>query len=312
MSNYFMQHYFASKYWDTDFYFRLGVPVPVPPRPVPQGAGVAVGYRRMLSCEWLDKESRELKFEVNKAWEKLQKKAHRDPLDRKRTTKRDIDRIREEELIRLRGKIRELDEKYRALRREGLESEWWVQKLKKRSAELERCYKRVNRRLDELERELERLTEENKHQREELRRQREESHRRVHDQFMSLLRHEKKVKELETAKAEAESAKAVAEEKLAHAEASEKAADREALAVREDTATTSIKDAVPYAIGSAVVFLGTYLLVPDDLPAIKFVGYTGGTVLAGVAIWKAAPAIAGALSGAFMGTPPSDMSLDAE
>lgn len=286
-----MQHYFAQKYFDPDEYFRLGVKVPVPVVPVPGGSAAPMGYYRLLNCEWLDRESCELKDEVNKAWKKLQKKVHRDPLAKKTKTKEEIERLRDKELVSLRKKIQELLAKYHELRRAGLRDEPYVRRLKKRADELERCYQRVEQRLRELQKDIERLIEENKRQKEEIRRQRKRIRKLERARARSLelhLKQHKKMQELE--KAQASATKEIADLK-------------EAIAMKGmpepvgESLGDSLLAALPYAAGSAACFAGTYYLVPDDWEVLKFAGYAGGTALAGAAILRAAPALANMVSG---------------
>jgi hypothetical protein len=283
-----MQNFFAMKYFDPDEYFRLGVKVPVPVFPVPSGGGgsgiTPLGLQRMYDCEILDKESKELKFNVNKAWDALQKKAHRDPLDRKKTAEKEIERIRERDLAKLRKKIQELTEKYYNMRKAGLEKEKFVQRLKTRADELELCYKTVEERLCELQKKINILIKENRKQRKRIK-DLERSKRRSE---MLRLQQFKKIKELENSKKDLE---------LELAGLHENVDKKELIAVAQREAVTeSIKDAVPYAIGSAAVLIGTRYLVPEERNFLKFAGYTGGTVLAGVALWKAAPAISRMIS----------------
>lgn len=293
MSNYFMQNYFAQKYFDPDEYFRLGVKVPVPVVPVPGGSAAPMGYYRMLNCEWLDKESCELKDEVNKAWKKLKKKVHRDPLARKTKTKEEIERLRDRELVNLRKKIQELTSKYHELRRAGLRDEPYVQRLKRRAEELERCYQRVEQRLFELQKDIERLIEENKRQKEEIRRQRKRIRKLERARARSLelhLKQHKKMQELE--KAQASATKEIADLK----EVIAAKGVLEPVAVGE-TIGESLLAALPYAAGSAACFATAYWLVPDEYTVLKFAGYAGGTALAGAALLRAAPALANMVSG---------------
>lgn len=50
----------------------------------------------------------------------------------------------------------------------------------------------------------------------------------------------------------------------------------------------SIMDATPWALSSAVVFAGTWYLVPPERKVFKFIGYTGAGILAAAAVIKAA------------------------
>lgn len=291
MSNYFMQHYFAQKYFDPDEYFRLGVKVPVPVVPVPGGSAAPMGYYRMMNCEWLDRESCELKDEVNKAWKKLKKKVHRDPLARKTKTKEQIERLRDKELVDLRKKIQELTSKYHEMRRAGLRDEPYVQRLKRRAEELERCYQRVEQRLLELQKEIDRLIEENKRQKEEIRRQRKRIRKLERARARSLelhLKQHKKMQELE--KSQAAATKEIADLK-------EVIATKMVPEPVGETIGQSLLAALPYAVGSAACFAGTYYLVPDDWEVLKFAGYAGGTALAGAAILRAAPVLSNMISG---------------
>lgn len=283
-----MQHYFAQRYFDPDEYFRLGVRVPVPVVPVPGGGAAPMGYYRMINCEWLDKESKELKYEVDKAWKNLKKKVHRDPLARKTKTKEQIERLRDKELVDLRKKIQELNSKYHEMRRAGLRDEPYVQRLKRRAEELERCYQRVEQRLIELQKEIERLIEENKKQKEELRKQRRRIRRLERAQKRALelhLKQHKKIKEME--KAQAETTRQLTDLK-------------EAILTKRapvESVGGALLAALPYAAGSAACFATAYWLVPDEYTVLKFAGYAGGTALAGAALLRIAPAFANMLSG---------------
>lgn len=299
MSNYFMQHFFAQKYFDPDEYFRLGVRVPVPVVPVPGGSAAPMGFYRMQNCEWLDKESCELKDDVDKAWKKLQKKVHRDPLSKKTKTKEELERFRSKDLVSLKQKTDELFAKYHELRRAGLRDEPYTQKLKKRAEELNRCYQRVEDRLLQIQRDIERHAEENKKELEEQQKRIANLEQTNVDTLKLHLEQNKKIDDL--AKSQAATARDVAE--LKEAVAATKTAPEPVVAVetavsaKGESFGESLLYALPYAAGSAACFAATYWLVPDEYEILKFAGYAGGTALAGAALLRAAPALANMVSG---------------
>lgn len=290
-----MQHFFAQKYFDPDEYFRLGVRVPVPVRPVPGGSAAPMGYYRMINCEWLDKESGELKDKVDKAWKKIQKKVRRDPLK----TKEELESFRSKDLVSLKQKTDELFAKYHELRRAGLRDEPYTQKLKKRADELNRCYQRVEDRLLQIQQDIERHAEENKKALEEQQKRISNLEQTNVDTLKTHLEQNKKIEEL--AKSQAATARDVAE--LKEAVAATKTAPEPVAAVevgvsgKEESFGESLLAALPYALGSAACFAGAYYLVPDDWEVLKFAGYAGGTALAGAAILRAAPGFTNILSG---------------
>jgi hypothetical protein len=298
-----MQHFFAQKYFDPDEYFRLGVRVPVPVVPVPGGSAAPMGYYREISCEWLDKESRDLKDEVTKAWKRLKKKVHRDPLAKNSKTKEDIDNLQGKQLVALRQKIDELTAKYREFVRAGLRDDPNARRLKKRAWELKRCYQRVEDRLLDLQKEISLLFEADRKQNAQLTQhdKRIDKLENVGAEVLALhLQQHKKMEEIE--KAQAVTARELTD--LKEAIATKTAKEALEPAVVGESFGESLLGALPYAIGSAACFAATYYLVPDEYTVLKFAGYAGGTALAGAALLRAVPVFSNMFSGMLVSETP--------
>lgn len=62
---------------------------------------------------------------------------------------------------------------------------------------------------------------------------------------------------------------------------------------RSAAIAASVKEAALWGLSSAVVFAGTWHLVPDDRKVLKFIGYAGAGALATVAVVKVAGAFTG-------------------
>jgi hypothetical protein len=303
MTNYFMQNFFAQKYFDPDEYFRLGVLVPTPPQPVFSGGGgqgvQPLWYTRELDCHKLDTESKDLFERVTGAWKKIQKNSHRDPLERKKTTQKEIEKIKNKDLSQLRGKIQELRDKYNNLVKAGEGDETYVKRLKTRADQLEECYLTIEARMAKLDKVQE--THQKRIEALEKERKRQEKARQEHAAKISGL----EFRGLETIKAQGDQTQTIESMKVVQAELRNEISDlRQTLQMKDmmegmtaksllepiepaTEAGASVGTAITWGALSAVTLAGTYFLVPDDKRFFKMVGYTGGMVMAGLAMWEA-------------------------
>lgn len=234
----------------------------MPPIPVPisvgGGGGIAPSVFPADCARYIwDRGAQKIVQDINKVYNKLKKTSFRDPLDRKKKTREDIDRARDNELGQLRRKITELERRIHDLKKSGQASYEEIRCLREDIAVLKRLLDFMTRKLRKIEGKLKRSE--------------------------ALRRHEKLRADRRIARLE----------RKIEAQALEKPAVTigELMQVERQVISESLKEAVPYLAGSVAVSAGTYYLVPDRKVALKAIGYGTGITLGAIGLYKLAPAI---------------------